>query len=208
MRTIVARSVDGECRTIQGNGIFVRDRKIGGRLVKTVGRELPDNAIQSIENLTNWLINERDNLPFDAAVVHSDTGQAAAAIVPALPEGSHLYCLDNLGAREHGAEKAVAFSEAFRPELETGRVMADIESRNFPLPHQPAELDLAFIERFVTRDWLEIWQRHLKPDGILAGYAGSRGEEQTVRDFAEENGLRVQFDSGVFAVPMTIESHA
>lgn len=192
----------------ESNGIFVRDRLIAGRLVKTVGRELPDAAVQSIENLAVWCVDERGNVALDTAVIHSDTGQAAAAILPALPEGSHLYCLDNLGAREHGGEKAIAFSDAFKPELETGRVMADIESRNFPVPQQKAELDLVFIERYVTRDWLEIWQRHLKPNGILAGFAGSRGEEQIVRDYAEANGLLVNIDGGVFAVPMTIENYA
>jgi hypothetical protein len=207
IQSVVDEALDND-QPHKSNGIFRRQRKIGARLVTTLGREIPDQAIEHIQRLGEWCVAQRAALPMDVGVVHSDTGQAAAAILHSLPEGSHLFCLDNLGSREHGADKATAFSEAFTAELETGRVMADIVGRNFPVPQQPAELDMVFIERFVTGDWLEIWKRHLKPDGVLAGYAGTPGEQEAVRSFAEQQGLIVQFNDGVFAVPLTIEEYA
>ncbi len=150
----------------KGNGHPLVHRMIGGKKIATLGSEVSEASLDAIQALTAWAAKAG---PIEAAVAHAGSGQAAAAILAEMPEGSHLYALDTPLTYQFSQEPSQAFSKSFQPELESGRVMADLSGRKFPWPEGQQHLDFVFIERSVTVAKCERWLDHVRSGGVLAG---------------------------------------
>ena len=183
------------------NGHALRHRMIGGRKIAAIPTEISEDAVENIEALTSWLVEKREG-PIEVAVAHAGSGQASAAILSKLPEGSHLYALDSLLTYKFDKEPSQQFAKSFQGELESGRVMADLSGRKFPYPEDQQHLDLVFIERAVSAAKIGKWYEHVTPGGLLAGLGYEDAEvKQKVDAHAEENGTKVRFAGDVWAIP-------
>lgn len=183
------------------NGHALKHRIIGGKKIALIPTEISEEAIENIEALTNWLVDKREG-PLEVAVAHAGSGQASAAILAQLPEGSHLYALDSLLTYKFSPEPSQQFAKSFQGELESGRVMADLSGRKFPYPEDQQHLDLVFIERAVTAAKIDKFYQHVTPGGLLSGTGYDDKEVKAkVDDFAEENKTKVRFSGDVWAIP-------
>lgn len=183
------------------NGQALKHRMIGGRKVAAIQTEISDASIENITAMTNWLVDKNDG-PLEVAVAHAGSGQSAAAILSSLPEGSHLYALDSTLTYQFSTEPSEQFAKSFQPELESGRVMADLSGRKFPYPEDQHHLDLVFIERSLTEDKLDTWYEHLTEGGLLGGLGYENPKfSRMVDEFVENNGLKVTASGDVWAIP-------
>lgn len=198
VRTTVAETLPA---VEKQNGHALRHRIIGGKKIALIPTEIGEQAIENIEALTTWLVEKREG-PLEVAVAHAGSGQASAAILSQLPEGSHLYALDSLLTYKFSPEPSQQFAKSFQGELESGRVMADLSGRKFPYPEDRQHLDLVFIERAVTAAKIDKFYEHVTAGGLLAGTGYEQAEiKQKVDDFAEENKTKVRFSGDVWAIP-------
>jgi hypothetical protein len=163
----------------KGNGHPLTHRMICGRKIASLPDEIPEKTLDAVQALAAFAARSG---PIEVAVAHAASGQAAAAILKELPEGSHLYALDSLMTYQFKTEPAMEFARSFQPELESGRVMADLGGRKFPWPGDTMHLDLVFIERSATDEKCERWLTHVQKGGILAGLGY---ETQHIRKFVE-----------------------
>jgi predicted O-methyltransferase YrrM len=181
----------------KGNGKApLMHRMICGRKVASLPTEVPEESIDAIQALTAWAAR---NGPIEVAVATVGAGQSAAAILHELPEGSHLYALDCLQAHQFNAQPGIEFAKSFQPELESGRVMADIGGRRFPWPEGQQHLDMVFIERSANEEKLAKWLPHISDGGVLAGLE-YKAKSRQIDSFAEENGLKSKTIGDVWAL--------
>lgn len=199
----VEAAIDSDyARPEKSNGSRTDYRMIGNRKVAAIGTTVTDQSIEHIQNLTSWLVEKRDGSPVEVAVIHAGSGQSAAAILSEIPDGSHLYALDSILTYQFSAEPADNFSKSFAPELESGRVMADITGRKFPYPEDQQHLDMAFIERSLTNEKLERWAEHVSAGGVIAGLGyEDAGTRKMVDRFVEANGYKIKAAGDVWAIP-------
>lgn len=190
------RAVEVVVEKVKQNGDCLKHKMIGGRKVAMLPAEVSDESLEQIESMTRWMVDKSG--PLEVAVIHPGSGQSAAAILSALPEGSHLYALDSIGTYKMSSEPSSRFLKSFEPELETGRVMADIIGRKFPYPENRQHLDIVFIERSLTKEKLATWLDHLNHGGLLAGL----GNSKMVSDFAESKSLKLTVSGDVWAMRM------
>ena len=169
---------------VKQNGDCLKHKMIGGRKVAMVPAEVSDESLEQIESMASWLADKAG--PLEVAVVHPGAGQSAAAILSALPEGSHLYALDSIGTYKMSSEPSRHFMKSFEPELDSGRVMANIEGRKFPYPENKNHLDLVFIERSLSRDKLLKMSGHVRAGGLIAGL-GYSDHKALIDSFPSEN---------------------
>jgi len=178
------------------NGHGLKHKMIANRKVALLPDEIPDEDLKAIGGLAEFLTRRRGG-PIEVAVAHPGAGQSAAAIWPELQEGSHLCAFDCIQTYKFSLEPSQQFLTSFEPEMQAGRVFADLQSRKFPWPHEGSEaFDLVFIERGITRFKLESWMDHVSPDGFLAG----RGDVGIARKFAEDNHLTFKDMGEVWAI--------
>lgn len=183
------------------NGQLLKYRMVGGRKVAAIQTEISDESIDNIAMLTDWLVEKKDG-PLEVAVAHAGSGQSAAAILHSLPDGSHLYALDSTLTYQFSTEPSDQFVRSFQPELESGRVMADLSGRKFPYPENAQHLDLVFIERSLTEEKLDTWYGHLTEGGLLAGLGYENPKfSRMVDEFVENNGLKLTAKGDVWAIP-------
>jgi hypothetical protein len=186
----------------KSNGQAKTCRMICNRKVAVLGQdEVPEQEINAIEALTDWLVGSNNSGPLEVAVAHPGTGQGSAAILGHLPEGSHLYALDSVMVYQFSSAYADEFSAAFAPELESGRVMARLYERKFPWPTEQQHLDMVFIERGLKREKLLSWVDHVRQGGILAGL-GYEKNQAILEEFASEHSLEIKTAGDVWAIPV------
>ena len=175
-------------------------KMVNGRKIALVDFVVTDPELDAISSLASWCA-ERAGGPVRAAVLHSGTGLSTAAIEAVLPQGSHVFCLDNLIVQPNGSLKAEQFVEAFRGELENGRIKAEIEERFVQSPLQSQELDLVFIESGLTPELVADWLRHVKDGGVIAGL-GVTGNEWL---FDTVLNIKTHGGTSLWAAPVGIE---
>ncbi len=186
---------------VSPNGNALKYRMIGNRKVAAIGSEISDQDIEHIQGLTEWLAGGDDAHALEVVVAHAGSGQSAAAILSLLIEGSHLYALDSVNTYKFSSEPADQFSKSFQPEIDSGRVMADLYSRRFPWPEHQNHLDMVFVERSATAPKLQQLYEHVRSGGILAGLGYCEGRVRKVVDqFAEAQDLRLKAMGGVWAI--------
>jgi hypothetical protein len=182
------------------NGKGLKYRMVGNRKVAAIGPEISDQDIDHIQALTTWLVDRSG--PLEVAVAHAGSGQSAAAIYSELPEGSHLYALDSVNTYQFSNEPADHFTASFQPELESGRVMADLYSRKFPWPTNQQHLDMVFIERALTIEKLNSWSINVREGGLIAGLGYNDPKTRKIVDaFVESNQLKLRAAGDVWATP-------
>lgn len=185
----------------KANGKALEYRMIGNRKVAAIGSTVTDQSVEHIQALTNWLVQRNDGSPVEVAVIHAGSGQSAAAILSELPDGSHLYALDSVLTYKFSKEPAENFAKSFQPELESGRVMADLTGRKFPYPEGQQHLDMAFIEKSLTQEKAETWLGHITGGGVLAGVGY---EDSTTRKMVDKfvvmRGLKLKTEGDVWAI--------
>lgn len=184
-------------------------RMISGRRVAVhEGHWIPDESLDSLRALVEFTLENRANAPLDVAVIHSGTGQSAAAIEAMLPDGSHLHALDSIMVHGFNQEPSQQFEKSFAEELEIGRVMADHKGRKFPRPDGRYDLDFVFIEGFVKGSKVSDWLEHVTRDGVLAGLGYSKTKVKKLVDAAAlAEGFRVQSEGDVWAIQVKVESN-
>lgn len=188
----------------KSNGHVLRHKMVSGKKVAILGEELPAEDLEALTALTSWVCSHKEENPIEAAVVHCGTGQGMAAILPILPSGSHLIGIDNLSSQESYLPISIAeeLYEAFDSEIEAGKVQLNVNGRQ--LPKRKYDLDFIFLERFVTKDLIARWIKHVSPGGVLAG----RGSLEMVKEFAEDNALDFRASSGLWAIPVGVSADA
>lgn len=185
-------------RSYDGNGSGVTYKTIGGRKCAVIDAILPDEAVESIQSVVSWFVDKKGS-PLEVAVVGSHTGQATAAILSQLPDGSHIYALDGLKDLPQVNEH---FHKTFKPDIESGRIMADTDGRTVPKPATPQHLDMVFID--CAEQELDYWAGHVAFDGLLAG----SGNPLEAQQWATANGYGFQSAGGVWAIPMSSKESA
>lgn len=186
------------------NGVKLRHKMIAGRKVALVNEEeVSDEALEAVQNLANWLVLQKDDAAIDVQVVHSGTGQCCAAILPTLPEGSHLIALDNLAASEHGFKKAEEFAKSFGPELEVGRVFCHIEGGDLPVAGDEGDADLILLEHLYSpEEQLAQWLPYVRPGGVLCGFGYGPKTSKRISSFAKSHNYPLKVKGSLWAIPL------
>ncbi len=184
---------------------LIRHKMVEGRKVAIIGNEIPDRELNDISSLGAWKAGSSGG-PYSAAVVGSDTGQVAAALLATMPEGSHLYCIDCLGVVRDGKEIGDQFTISFGPELESGKLVADIDRRSMPLDALPMNLDLIVVATAAHKDLLHTLAENMSPHGIIAGVGCSCPPGFTdIDSFAASRQVAVKKNgAGVWAIPLGV----
>lgn len=190
---------DYEIPVHQQNGKLLAYRLIGGRKVATYEDALADETIEAIASLAGWVARHKGG-PIEVAVLHSGTGQVAAALLDGLPDGSHVHCLDSLLVKPNGANRAGRFYEAFSEDMAMGRVTADIEGRDLPKFESSQHLDLIFFVENYANLGAE-WVRHLVPGGVIAGL----DDTELAVYSAKESNLHCKISGPLWAIPTNIK---
>jgi hypothetical protein len=186
----------------KSNGAVLKHKMVSGKKVAILGEELPTEDLEALTALTSWVASHKEENPIEAAVVHCGTGQGMAAILPILPSGSHLLGIDNLMAQENGTAMLDQIVLSFANEVASGPVILNVSGRQ--LPKRKYDLDFIFLERFVTKELIARWIKHVSPGGVLAG----RGGTDLVQDYANENGLTFRASGGLWAIPVGVSADA
>jgi hypothetical protein len=186
----------------KANGHVLRHKMVSGKKVAILGEEVPAEDLEALTALTSWVISHKDENPIEAAVVHCGTGQGMAAILPILPTGSHLIGIDCLASQECGQTVLEQLAASFVTEAGMGIVALNAAGRQ--LPKRKYDLDFIFLERFVTKELISRWIKHVSPGGVLAG----RGSLELVKEYAEDNALDFRASSGLWAIPVGVSADA
>jgi len=176
---------------------------VGGKKVAIYDGKDFGRSLEGVEALMSWLQARRGGA-LEVAVIHGGTGQSTAAINAALPEGSHIYALDNFTIHGFSTIPAEQFNQTFSKEIESGRIHADNLQRKQPFPPDRQHLDCVFFEQCVTADKLEQWLPNVQPGGLIAGLGFERTQTaRLVKKFAKENDLILQNSDDVWALRVT-----
>ena len=190
-----------------GNGAYeptLTHKMVAGKKVAVFnGFEVPDESLDSVEAMTQFLISRQGKGPLEVAVLGSGTGQCTAILNSTLPEGSHIYALDCIIPHKCSPIPAEQFKTTFQEEISRGRIQPDNDSRKMPYPVNKLHLDMVFIEQFITEDKLQAWLRNVQPGGLIAGLGyGTDASRRTVNRFAKKNDLLVKDSGDVWAIPL------
>ncbi len=189
---------------------LIRHKMVEGRKVAIIGPEVPDEELRAISSLGAWKAGTNGGAPYTAAVIGSDTGQEAAALLSTMPEGSHLYCIDCQKLANSGKEIGDQFTLSFSPELESGRVVADIDGRSFPIERLPDNLDIIFLRSvnglYEDDEVLYRAITKLSNTGILAGGGYDSYPGKLADGIAKGMGANVRNleGTGVWAIPLGV----
>lgn len=189
----------------KGNGKpTFRYNRIGGKKVAIHDDfEIDVKTAENITTMANWLVEQVDGSPRDVMVIHAGSGQGSAAILAALPEGSHLYALDCTTVHGWDDTPGLEFGKTFAKELETGRVRAQLAGRKFPWPDEPEQLNLVFIERFHTAEKFLKAAENVAFNGLLAGLGYESSKVRKMVDgFADERGLPLKVEGDLWVIQM------
>lgn len=190
-----------------GNGTYeptLTHKIVAGKKVAVFnGFEVPDESLDSVEAMTQFLISRQGKGPLEVAVLGSGTGQCTAILNSTLPEGSHIYALDCIIPHKCSPIPAEQFKTTFQEEISRGRIQPNNDSRKMPYPVNKLHLDMVFIEQFITEDKLQAWLRNVQPGGLMAGLGYSTdASRRTVNRFAKKNNLLVKDSGDVWAIPL------
>jgi len=186
------------------NGKPLTSRIIGKHKVKVVGKKLPDEVVEGIQDLARY-VSEKNGGPIKAAVIHPKSGEGTAAILSVLPDDSrvHAYSWGNPEGNHSDY-----FKEAFKKDMEMGVVKADLDGKQAPDVAEQWS-DMAFFEVKPDEQQLERWFANVSPRGLLCGVGYDSPEVRAVvNKFKDDYALPLQENKGVWAIPVGDIAHA
>lgn len=186
--------------THKSNGHALRSKMVGSRKVAILDYEVADDTVGHIQSLTNWLVGKLEG-GIEVAVVHPGTGQGTAAIVSCLPALSRVLAFDSV-SQYATDEYAKHFTRTFEKEMDSGLVKADVDGKRFPSAKN-YQVDMVFIENFVTAGKLDAWLKAVSPKGVLCGLGYTDpATAALVEVLRQKHALPIQVMGDLWAIPV------
>lgn len=186
--------------THKSNGHALRSKMVGSRKVAILDYEVADDTVEHIQSLTNWLVGKLEG-GIEVAVIHPGTGQGTAAIVSCLPALSRVLAFDSV-SQYATDEYAKHFTRTFEKEMDSGLVKADVDGKRFPSAKN-YQVDMVFIENFVTAGKLDTWLKAVSPKGVLCGLGYTDpATAALVESLRQKHALPIQVMGDLWAIPV------